>query len=316
VASLSGQAVQAEIVSLVLVAAALVSAFGAPAQDPVAILKGRIELHDAMRAEPAPYDRVVKAWEESRETVLRLLDSDRLKNGREFHLASRAYADHPFFEPLRQVYELRLTAVLLNDAEARRSLPEAWDQLGVGMGTGQRFGTAMRRRFSGDGFEPMPSASILPPASIRSVWTGKHVSRSEQNEELTELARADQADRTNLSLRPEQLVERDRKRRRRALEILASGQAGTAADFWHAGLIFQHGEAPSDYALAHECAVSSAILGHTGAGGLCAVTYDRYLLSMGHRQRFGTQQGPSRRWTDSTGISASQRAIWQALPGL
>lgn len=66
------------------------------------------------------------------------------------------------------------------------------------------------------------------------------------NEELRNLFEADQSDRVSAQLSPD-LLERDRARRRRVVELLDAGAVETADDFFHAAMTFQHGEGLDDY---------------------------------------------------------------------
>lgn len=85
------------------------------------------------------------------------------------------------------------------------------------------------------------------------------------------------------------LQKRDKKRRDSVLFLHQLGQIKSAADFHHASLIFQHGETSQDYAVAHEFAKKAIELGDESAKPLFAATQDRYLLSIGKSQRYGTQ---------------------------
>ena len=109
------------------------------------------------------------------------------------------------------------------------------------------------------------------------------------NPELRELFQSDQAARSG-NISPDLMVQ-DRQRRARAREIIDAGQMRTAADHFHAAMVFQHGEAPEDYKLAHELARKAAELdpSHRTAKWLGAAAMDRYLRSIGKPQIYGTQ---------------------------
>lgn len=113
--------------------------------------------------------------------------------------------------------------------------------------------------------------------------------------EIAKLFQADQSSRANfLQMKPEQLTAmlmNDRERRTRARELYRADSLKTAADFYHAAMIFQHGEQPEDFLLAHELSVAALALGHDRARWLAAATEDRFLRSIGRNQRFGTQFG-------------------------
>jgi hypothetical protein len=55
--------------------------------------------------------------------------------------------------------------------------------------------------------------------------------------------------------------------------------------------VLQHGGTPDNYRLAHELSIAAIALGDTTALWLVSRSYDRMLLSMGHRQRMNTQYG-------------------------
>lgn len=82
---------------------------------------------------------------------------------------------------------------------------------------------------------------------------------------------------------------RDEQRRATVKEMLAKGDAKTGEDFYDAAFIFQHGQNPDDYLLAHVLATEAIALGYTKAAWISAATLDRYLQSIGQKQVFGTQ---------------------------
>jgi hypothetical protein len=118
-----------------------------------------------------------------------------------------------------------------------------------------------------------PPPDGLASAELRAIRAADQKARAS----WTTLTRTEQA----------ALVVADRQRRTQVREILDADRAVTSEDFGIAGLIFQHGESPDDYLLAHELAVLSGIRG--ALGSLPALTEDRFLESLGRRQRFGSQ---------------------------
>jgi hypothetical protein len=78
--------------------------------------------------------------------------------------------------------------------------------------------------------------------------------------------------------------------------IYAAGELATPEDIFCAAMIFQHSidstQAATDYLLAHELAITAALAGVADARYLVAASEDRFLESIGRRQRFGTQWGP------------------------
>ncbi len=146
----------------------------------------------------------------------------------------------------------------------------------------------------------------------------------EDRDELRQLADADQADRTaggrTVPARENwpDIVERDRARRRRVAELVEAGALSTGADHYHAALVFQHGEAPEDNWRAHELARRAAELGERRGRWLAAAALDRWRMSQGRPQRYGTQyQEVDGRWVlwdvDPT-ITDQERAAWDVPP--
>jgi len=113
----------------------------------------------------------------------------------------------------------------------------------------------------------------------------------QNNAEIAQMYKEDQADRTgDLTIEKWHAVaERDAKRRERALELVKDGSLTTGTDFYHAAMIFQHAEEPDGYKMAHELAVTAISLGNNNAKWLAAASWDRFLLSIEHKQRYGTQ---------------------------
>jgi hypothetical protein len=70
---------------------------------------------------------------------------------------------------------------------------------------------------------------------------------------------------------------------------LAAGQLISALDFHDAAFIFQHGDTPDDYLLAHILAMEAVVKGDTSSKWIAAATLDRYLMTIGQKQVFGTQ---------------------------
>jgi hypothetical protein len=82
---------------------------------------------------------------------------------------------------------------------------------------------------------------------------------------------------------------RDLARLKRAKELYQAGSLRTGADWLQAALILQHSSESDDYLLAHEMCVAALANGEQGAKWLSAATEDRFLRSIGRKQRFGTQ---------------------------
>ena len=81
----------------------------------------------------------------------------------------------------------------------------------------------------------------------------------------------------------------DRARQTRTRQLLASGALKTGDDYYHAAMVFQHGNAADDHLLAHALSVAAAARGRGNAAWLAAATLDRYLQTIGRPQIYGTQ---------------------------
>lgn len=117
------------------------------------------------------------------------------------------------------------------------------------------------------------------------------------SDELRELFAADQADRRgNMHDMDWQAIsQRDADRRARVTAIVDSGAARTAADFYHAAMVFQHGEGVDDIRQARDWAKKATELADEGseihgrARWLFAAATDRHLHRQGKPQIYGTQ---------------------------
>ena len=115
------------------------------------------------------------------------------------------------------------------------------------------------------------------------------------NEALRQLYEEDQQERVGWEqLSEKQLQEvfvRDKARRIKVDEILAAGPAGTSDDYYHAAMVFQHGEDSTDFRKAYEAARQAVALDstHALAGWLSAASWDRYQITIAKPQWYGTQ---------------------------
>jgi hypothetical protein len=86
-------------------------------------------------------------------------------------------------------------------------------------------------------------------------------------------------------------------------ELLTQGLLTAPDDYFHAALIFQHGETLEEIWQAHELAQRAAEMGATKAMGskdsrwLAAAALDRWLMYQGKPQKYGTKfVADSKRW--------------------
>jgi hypothetical protein len=115
--------------------------------------------------------------------------------------------------------------------------------------------------------------------------------QSPPSSEVHRLFLEDQKDRGvgGESLPWDKIEPRDRTRRERVHQLLSQDAVKTAGDFHDAAYIYQHGQASSDYLLAHVLATVAVQKGDTSSLWISAATLDRYLISIRQSQIFGTQ---------------------------
>lgn len=136
------------------------------------------------------------------------------------------------------------------------------------------------------------------------------------NAELLALFSEDQEDRRGEL--PADLPERDRNRRQKVQELVATGALREPEDFFHAAMVFQHGETLDDYWRAYELAKKGAELGHRGARWLAAAAHDRWLMRQGKPQKYGTQyvsEGERwKLWEVDPATTDAERSEWNVPP--
>ena len=112
------------------------------------------------------------------------------------------------------------------------------------------------------------------------------------NLKLQELFEGDQNDRKKVyesAQEVRELHERDLERRNEVARMMQMGEVSTTADLYRAAVIFQHGSTPKDFLTAHRLASMAAINGDRGSRWLMAASLDRFLMSVGQPQVYGTQ---------------------------
>jgi hypothetical protein len=117
-------------------------------------------------------------------------------------------------------------------------------------------------------------------------------SRANHHDELSRMFADDQADRqpaAGRSIDWAVVGPRDKKRLARVRELYGNAELRTSEDYYHAAMILQHSDKPSDYLLAHEFCIVAISKGEDRAKWLAAASEDRYLMNIGRPQRFGTQ---------------------------
>jgi hypothetical protein len=152
-------------------------------------------------------------------------------------------------------------------------------------------------------FAGVPVASMAltrhagPPPAPATDWDSNRAYSVElepttANAEMARIYEDDQNIRQNgLATRTDwdTIEKADRTRRQRVAVLLAAGALHTPDDYRKAAFVFQHGERPDDYLLAHTLALVAVAKGDQGSAWIAAATLDRYLQSMHQPQIYGTQ---------------------------
>jgi hypothetical protein len=143
------------------------------------------------------------------------------------------------------------------------------------------------------------------------------------NQELAQLANEDQEDRKPKDAKPidwQVVGPKDEARRKRVMELYLAGELKTGWDYFRAGLILQHGQSAEDYLLCHELCVAAVFKSGgdqqadwvSPAKQLAAASEDRFLLSIGRAQRFGTQASHLDKIAE--GVTDQLRKAWDVPP--
>ena len=104
---------------------------------------------------------------------------------------------------------------------------------------------------------------------------------------VRKIARADQRDRKNWNA--EGMADRDRARLAAIRELLEAGQICKPKTAFAAGIVLQHSSKRADFALAHRLFGWAANRGVRYAGAWSGRAWDRYLVSGGALQWYGSQ---------------------------
>ena len=142
-------------------------------------------------------------------------------------------------------------------------------------------------QFAGVPVAPMPfTRHAGPPLEPATDWDSNRiysvqVESTTSNEEMASIYDDDQKVRQNgFSTTADwaAIEKADRVRRERVAALLAAGALHTPNDYRKAAFVFQHGEQPDDYLLAHTLALVAVAKGDQGAAWIAAATLDRYLV--------------------------------------
>jgi hypothetical protein len=160
-------------------------------------------------------------------------------------------------------------------------------------------------------------ACVMGVAMLGAV-TGPCLAAPPTNSVLTRLAADDQADRLPGHNKIDWSVvgKRDAQRRAQVLQWLADGDIRTADDYFHAALIFQHGDSIEDTQLAFALATTAVRMAPSNhdAQILRVDAWDRIMQESGKPQWYGTQYVRSKttgKWelypTDPSAVTDAQR---------
>ena len=113
------------------------------------------------------------------------------------------------------------------------------------------------------------------------------------NVQLEQMYKADQEARNIPGVIDDQtwdIIEKgDLQRRQQVTAMIKNNELRAPIDFYHAAMIFQHGDKQDDFWQAHILAKESVKRGYEQAKWLTAATYDRWLMSQKKPQKYGTQ---------------------------
>lgn len=154
---------------------------------------------------------------------------------------------------------------------------------------------------------------------LAGVESGLEAYRGAINRELLDLYDQDQGDRRG-AIDWDSVAPRDEARRKRVDEIVKAGGAKVADDYYHAAMVFQHGNTPEEIKKAHEWARRAVELDpdHDDAKWLAAAAEDRYLMYQDKPQKYGTQfrkiDGKWVLWEVDPSVTDEERARWNVPP--
>jgi tetratricopeptide (TPR) repeat protein len=133
------------------------------------------------------------------------------------------------------------------------------------------------------------------------------------NEELREIYRADQSERSTHNIDWKMMHKNDSVRMARVYELLRTDNVRTGQDHYHAAMVFQHGSDTVASAMAVRMMRKAIELDTTVSKWLLAAAIDRDLMRRNQPQIYGTQyykagDGPWQRYRiDSTKVSDAER---------
>ncbi|RUO19888.1 hypothetical protein [Aliidiomarina haloalkalitolerans] len=130
---------------------------------------------------------------------------------------------------------------------------------------------------------------LLTPLVLIALLLSPATASAEDNMELQRLFESDQNARRNADIDWDELSVLDKENRTKVSAMLAQGEIRTGLDYFHAAVIFQHGDSVDDIRLAHSFATIAAHLGFDRATWMQAASWDRLLMYFDQPQWYGTQ---------------------------
>jgi hypothetical protein len=129
------------------------------------------------------------------------------------------------------------------------------------------------------------------PALIAKVKKAQEAYRATVHAELARMYEEDQGDRSTQPIDWAKVGPRDAARLARVKELVAAGAPKVSDDYYHAAMIFQHGETAEEYAQVETLALRAVAIDpqNKKARWLAAAGRDRYLFKIGKPQIYGTQ---------------------------
>lgn len=110
----------------------------------------------------------------------------------------------------------------------------------------------------------------------------------------------------------------NKKRRNLVKAIIESTYDPTGGDYFHACIIYLHGDSPKDFHVAYQHGLKSIDLNFIEAKKYTASAYDRWLMYQGKPQKFGLQYVPDgvsiRLWDVDPATTDQERAAWDVAP--
>jgi len=162
---------------------------------------------------------------------------------------------------------------------------------------------ALAREDPGVVAAPYSLERSAPGATVAADWEPNRIYSSGDsdipNDEMAKIFAEDQRVRTAATLDWNTVGRTDADRREQTRKLLAAGALHTGKDYEEAAFVFQHGDKPEHYLLAHTLAMVAVSKGDATAIWIAAATLDRYLENIGQKQILGTQfsSDPQRHWT-------------------